>query len=1166
MKSLTRIQQPGASPSALISLFVRHRNAANLVMVLLIIFGAISLGRINTQFFPKIEVPVITVAVEWSGASAEDVESNILEVIEPELRYLDGVDRVTSRAREGIASIGIEYQSGVDLKEALREAETAVKAITTLPEDSETPTVRQSTRGFDRVARLALTGPVSETALRFYAKKVRDDLIERGIDKILFTGLRTRELHVDIPERELRRLDLTVGDVSRLIAANSRDLPSGQMEGEVERQLRTLANAETPRDLGKIEVRSFASGEKVRLSDIAEIRDDYKDGEPRGFINGQRAIQIEIQRADTADTLKTNQILTGYLKDIEGTLPAGLELLQYDVRANALTDRIMLLVTNGLGGLILVIGILFIFLNARIAFWVAAGIPVAMLATIGIMWMLGQTINMISLFGLIMMLGIIVDDAIVVGEHTATRFSAGDGPIEAAENGASRMIMPVSAAMITTIAAFAPILVIQGGIGQIMGALPIVVIAVIIASLIECFLILPGHLAHTLRPRTARRWSYWRQFTVALLVGVFAVSVAEPDKGGWFVELTNGIMAWVRGYVVVPQLPISSQAIVDFIQQQRQSTSLVRFMAALAIVAYVSSVLVEAVFSLLAMWRQRGRPEGQVVTDGAFRRGFDRGFAWFRDKPFDLLVRGSFSFRYFTISVAAGLFGVGVIGLIMGGKVGFVFFPSAEAENINARIVFNAGMPEAKAIDAINRIESALKTAEQKLTGGKEKLVVASFATLGQAGRSTGDNVASIRVQLTTSEERTIRTPLITRAWRQALPKIAGVRRTAIYESRGGPPGRDIEIQLQGPDISVLKQAATSIVPLVQALDGVSGVSDDLPYGKPELAMQLTDRGASLGFTIDDVGRQLRNAFEGAIPRRFADGDDEITIRVSRIMPNNGTAALRNFQMKSPVGEFVPLDEVVSITEKQGFAAIERIDGKATVSVTADIDTKVSTTEKAIAELEASNLQQIASRYGVTYRYSGRDEERREAFADLQIGALIALAVIYIVLAWVFASYWRPIAVMLIIPFGIVGAVFGHYLLGLKLTILSFIGLLGLSGILVNDSIILVSRLDERLKEGDSLKEAAIGASRDRLRAVLLTSLTTIGGLIPLMFEKSLQAQFLLPMATTMVFGLASATLLVLFLVPAFVGIGEDIRRILVALFGKSTPPAKTGTVIQPAE
>ena len=1152
--------------SGLVSLFVRHRNAANLVMVLMIIFGALALGRINTQFFPKIEIPVISVSVTWSGASAEDVESNILEIIEPEIRYLDGVDRVTSRAREGTASIGIEYESGVDLKEALREVETAVNAITTLPEDAETPSVRRSTRGFDRVARLALTGPVSEKALRFYAKKIRDDLIERGIDKTIFTGLRTRELQVDIPEQELRRLDLTVGDVSRIIASNSRDLPSGQMEGSVEKQLRTLADAEDAKGLGAIEVRSFASGEKVRLRDIAEITDGYKDGEPRGFINGQRAIQIEVQRADNADTLRTNQILSEYLKEIEGALPAGLEIVQYDVRANALTDRIMLLVTNGLGGLVLVVGILFVFLNARIAFWVAAGIPVAMLATIGIMWLMGQTINMISLFGLIMMLGIIVDDAIVVGEHTATRFTEGDGPYEAAENGAGRMVMPVSAAMITTIAAFAPILVIQGGIGQIMGVLPIVVIAVIIASLIECFLILPGHLAHTLRPRTARRWSYWRQFTLALLIGVFAISVAEPGKGGWFIELTNGLLAWIRGYIPIPQFPGSPEQIVGFIQAQREGVALPVFIGALAVIAYVSSVVLEAILSLWSRWRNKGRSESELVTDGAFRRGFDKAFNWFRDRPFDLLVRASFSFRYFTIAVAAALFGVGVIGMIMGGKVGFVFFPSAEAENINARLVFNAGMPEDKAIDAINRINAALLEAEKQLTDGKEQLVVASFATLGQAGRSTGDNVASIRVQLTTSEQRTVRTPEITRAWRRALPKIAGVRRAAIFESRGGPPGRDIDIQLQGPDIAVLKEAATAIIPLVQAVDGVSGVSDDLPYGKPELTMQLKERGASLGFTIEDVGRQLRNSFEGAIPRRFADGDDEITIRVSKVMRSNGTAALRNFELKSPAGDFVPLSEVVEIAESQGFAAIERIDGKATVSITADIDTNVNTTENAIAELEASNLQQIVDRFGVSYRYSGRDQERREAFADLQVGALAALAVIYIVLAWVFASYWRPIAVMLIIPFGVVGAVYGHYLLDLKLTILSFIGLLGLAGILVNDSIILVSRLDERIRDGDSLKEAAIGASRDRLRAVLLTSLTTIGGLIPLMFEKSLQAQFLLPMATTMVFGLASATLLVLFLVPAFVGIGDDIYRTLVALFGKSRPPLKSGTVIQPAE
>ncbi|MEE9375027.1 MAG: efflux RND transporter permease subunit [Rhizobiaceae bacterium] len=1149
-------------PKSIVSLFVRHRNAANLIMALMVIFGVISLGRINTQFFPSIEIPVITVSVPWSGASAQDVESNILELLEPELRYLDGVDRLTSRAREGLASIGIEYTSDTDMSEALREVETAVKAVTTLPEDADTPTVRQASRGFDRVARLAVTGPLSETALRFYAKKIRNDLIERGIDKVIFTGHRRRELKIDIPEQELRRLGLTIADVSRVITSNSRDLPSGQMQGSVEKQLRTISHAKTPRELGALEIKSFASGEKVLLKDIASITDGYEDGQPRGFMQGQRAIQIEIQRAESADTLRTNKVLTNYMQEIEGKLPAGLALKVYDVRANALTERIMLLVTNGLGGLIIVVAILFVFLNGRIAFWVAAGIPVAMLATIGILYLLGQSINMISLFGLIMMLGVIVDDAIVVGEHTATRFEKGDGAFEAAENGAERMVTPVSAAMITTIAAFGPIFVIQGAIGQIMGVLPVVVIAVIIASLIECFLILPGHLAHTLKPKRTRRWSYWRQFTLALVIGTFGVSVSKASSGGWFIELSHSLASWTQSYVPLPELPISPEAIIEFIQEKRSSTTPTFFMIGLAIIAYAASVLLEAVLALYSTWRRRGKSDQEIVADGAFRRVFDRGFNWFRDGPFDSIVRLSFTFRYATIAFAVGLFIVGVIGMIKSDKVGFVFFPTVESENINARIVFNAGMPEEKALAALNQIENALNNAEKILTNGNEKLIVASFVTLGKAGRSTGDNVASIRVQLTTSEQRTVRTPLIVKAWRKAVPKIAGVRRVALYESRSGPPGRDVDIQLQGPDINVLKDAATAIIPLVQTIVGVSGVSDDLPYGKAELAMELKPRGAALGFTIEDVGRQLRNSFEGSIARRFADGDDEITVRVSKKLRTNGTAALRNFELKSKAGDFVPLSEVVKITESQGFAVIERIDGKATVSVTGDIDSKLNTTENAITDLEASGLKQIVDRFGISYRYSGKDEERRKAFVDLQTGAITALVIIYIVLAWVFASYWRPIPVMLIIPFGIVGAVYGHYLMDMKLTILSFIGLLGLAGILVNDSIILVSRLDERLEEGDTLVEAAVGSSRDRLRAVLLTSLTTIGGLVPLMFEKSLQAQFLLPMATTMVFGLASATILVLFLVPAFIGIGNDISRSLDALFGRMSEDIKSGSVL----
>jgi multidrug efflux pump subunit AcrB len=1142
--------------AGLISLFTRHRNAANLVMVLMILFGTFALGRINTQFFPTTEIPVVTVAVSWPGASAEDVEANILEVLEPELRYLDGVDRVTSRAREGVASIGLEYEQGEDMKEAQREVESAVSAVTNLPEDAEQPTIRQAAF-FDRVARIAVTGPFSEGALRFYAKKVRDDLIERGIDKVVFTGMRDRELQVDVPEYELRRLGLTIGDVSERIQQNSRDLPSGQMEGSVERQLRTLADISTAEALGEVEVRAFESGEKVRLGEIANVAEGFEDGQPQGFLEGKRAIQLEIQRAATADTLATSAILTDYLNEVEGQLPAGLEIVQYDVRADALTDRIMLLVTNGLGGLALVIAVLFIFLNARIAFWVAAGIPVALLATIGIMWVLGQSINMLSLFGLIMMLGVIVDDAIVVGEHTATRFADGDGPYEAAEEGAGRMVIPVSAAMITTISTFGPILVISGVLGQIIGVLPIVVIAVIVASLVECFLILPGHLAHTLHPRATRRWSFWRQFAVALIVGVFVISISGPNAGGWFVLMTQSITGIVGSYVPLPNLGLDLEAGLDWLQALRSSTGPMIFLAGLAVVAYAASVAVEAVFAFFATRARRRNPDGDPMQDGRFRRTFDRGFTAFRDGPFDAVVRFAYRLRYVTMALAFASVIIGVWGVVASGKVGFVFFPSAEAENINARIVFNAGVSETRSIAVLREVEMALRRAETELGEG-EPLVVAAFSTLGRAGRSTADNVASIRVQLTTSEARTIRTPAIVKEWRAQVPKMAGVSRVALFESRGGPPGRDIEIQLQGPDVAVLKQAAADMIPLVETINGASGVSDDLPYGKPEFAMELTPRGSALGFTIESVGRQLRDSFEGAIPRRFADGDDEITVRVAKVMRASGAAALRELELRSPAGEFVPLSDIVAITERQGFASIERIDGRATVSVTADINTDINTTENAIATLEASGLADITSRYGIQYRYSGKDEERREAFADLTIGVVLAMSINFIVLAWVFASYWRPLAVMLIIPFGIVGAVLGHLAMGMPLTILSVIGLLGLSGILVNDSIILVSRFEQRRQMGEAVDEAIIGASRDRLRAVLLTSLTTIGGLVPLLFETSLQAQFLLPMAVTMVFGLASATVLVLFLVPVFMGIGYDINAAFRTLFGSPKLPTST--------
>ncbi|WP_306119995.1 MULTISPECIES: efflux RND transporter permease subunit [unclassified Roseitalea] len=1136
-----------ASPRGLIGAFLRHNNAANLLMVLMILFGIFALARINTQFFPTIQTDTVSVSIAWSGASAEDVERNVLAVAEPALRFIEGVKEMNSYAREGSGSIRLEFREGADMTQAVADVEEAARAIGNLPEGDEDPQVTTG-QWFDRVASISIGGDVGEATLRQWAKRIRDDLIARGIDKVSFTGMRDPELQVVVPERELRRLDLTVDDVSRAIAANSRDLPSGNLDGVIERQLRTVADVGSARALGEVEVRSFASGEKVLLGEIAQIRDGFEDGSIQGFSRTYPAIEIDVQSTATADTLTTNAILQDYVAEIRPQLPANLELQVYEVRADALNERIMLLVKNGLGGLVIVLVVLFAFLHARIAVWVAAGIPVALLATVGLMYVFGETINMFSLFALIMMLGVIVDDAIVVGEHTDTRLAMGDDPITAAENGVGAMFTPVTAALATTIATFAPLFMIGGTMGQIMSVLPMVVIAVAIASIVECFFILPGHISHALDGRRAPRWSHWRVFIVALVVTLFLAAFFTRAGGEGGVAASLGMLA--------------------ALDQWRLSVSPLVFGAVAASLALVLAVLVElALYAMRVGFGARRRPydPDELPEDGWFRRNFDAGFDWVRRGPFAYLVGLSFNWRYVTIAMAIGLIMVFAWGLRAGGHVGFVFFPSPESDSISGSVIMHPGTPEAEAIEAVRQFELALQRAEDRLTADNgEQLIDAVFVTLGSSGRSQGDNLARIKVQLTLSERRSVRTPQIVRAWQAEAPELPSVRRFAVRQARGGPPGADIDVELRGESIAVLKQAAVDVTNIVAAIPGVSGVEDDLPYGKPELVMTLTARGAALGFSLDEVGTQVRNAVEGMVPRRFARGDDEVAIRVTKAMAQEGTAALRSMMLTAPGGNAVPLAEVVEMREQQGFSAIQRKDGKTTISVTGEIDAAINTTDGVVDRLVSSGaLDTVARQYGIEYAFGGRSQEQREAFRDLGFGTLVALSVIYIILAWVFGSYFRPFAVMAIIPFGVVGAVVGHWLMGYQLTMLSMIGLLGLAGILVNDSIILVTRLDERLRGGEDIRTAAVGASCDRFRAVLLTSLTTIGGLIPLLFETSLQAQFLLPMAITMVFGLATATLLVLFLVPAFIGIGDDVRGALVAIYGDRR---RTGPQALPGE
>ncbi len=1014
-----------------VKFFTHHRNASNLLMIILILSGMFALTKLKTQFFPSVEIPVIVVNVVWPGASPEDVEKSILKSLEPELRFTDGLSEFASFAREGVASIRMEFESGTNMQSALSDVESAVNNVTTLPEESERPIIRH-VKFFEDVAELSISGPYSEKVLKSYATKIRDGLLEAGIDQVNLSGYRDEEIWVNVRPEELRRLDLTVADIASKIAQISQDLPSGTLDGAIDKQIRSIGQAEDTMAVSQIEVKSLPGGEKIYLRDIATIETRFDKDAAISFQGKSRAIGLGVKRALAADTLKVANILNDYLEKTLPTLPPDLKVIKYDVAADAVSDRIGLLLKNGAGGLVLVLIILFIFLNARIAFWVAVGIPVSVMATLGIMYLTGQSINMISLFALILTLGIIVDDAIVVGEHTATCWERGDGALAAAERGATRMLAPVVAATLTTQAAFLPLFLVGGIIGDIISALPAVVIAVLVASLIECFFILPGHLRH-------------------------------------------------------------------------------------------------------ALSHMKSKP-------GTFRRNFDKQFGRFRDNWFGRVSACTFRLRYTTVAAAIGILIV-AIGVMASGRVTFQFFPTPEPEVIQADVVFVAGTPREVTAAALTRIEASLTRVVAGLAQGKEKLVSTTYSTLGTSGQSRGDHLARIKVQLTRAEERSVRTNKIIEEWRKAAPQIPGVERIAITGRRGGPPGRDIDVQLSGANPAILKKAALELRGLLARYPGVSGIADDLPYGKQEILLEITPRGAALGFTTQSVGRQVRNAFEGAIAKRFARGDEEITIRVREDNKAAGSQSLRDLFIRSPQGVEVPLTEVVDLRDKAGFSLIQRREGKTSVAVTADVDADITTSIVVEAALRAQGLKDIAAKYGIEYAFKGKSEERNETFGDLFIGVILALTLMYIILAWMFGSYVKPAIVMLIIPFGLVGAIFGHLIMGFPMTILSFFGLLGLSGILVNDSIILVSQVDKHLEAGETMEESASGGARDRLRAVLLTSLTTIGGLTPLLFEKSLQAQFLLPMAITLVFGLAVATVLVLILVPAVLGIQNDIAR-----------------------
>ena len=1046
----------GASTQApgFIALFARHPTAANLLFALMIVCGLFAAGKINRQFFPDFGIDFVTVTVSWPGASAEDVDSNIVQAIEPSVRFLNGVETVISSSYEGVASVSVEFEAGHNMQEALADVESAISQLRTLPEDAEEPEIRRIIR-YETISKLVVSGPFPESSLKRIAKSIRDELLDLGIDRIDLFGARDEEIWVDVNPTVLRRFDLKLSEIAERIGVSSQDLPSGEIAGG-EQQVRSLGLKRTAAEVAKIEVRALPDGRKVRLDEIATVREAFKDTNRVAFRDGEPAIELHIRRAINTDALDIAKTVDQYIEDLKPRLPPSLNLEQYDIRAKSIQQRIQLLVNNGLGGLVLVLAVLFLFLNARVAFWVAAGIPAAMLAAVGIMWISGQTINMISLFGMIMAIGIVVDDAIVVGEHAEARFRQGLDPLAAAVAGAHRMAAPVTSATLTTIAAFMPLFLISGIMGQIISAIPFVVIAVLLASLLECFYVLPGHLRHAL-----------------------SGNVAAP-----------GVL-------------------------------------------------------------------------GRFRLRFDTAFDNFRQGAFKRLVTRAVRFRYVTVAVAIALLMIAV-ATVFGGRVGYTFFPSPEADKIYANIEMVSGTSRTRTREMLLEVEQALYRAADSLDDENGDLVQMILGKLGlpvgdrQGGASvsSSDTVGGLVVELKTSDQRSVRAATLMDAWRREVQPQPGLDTFTVKAQQTGPPGRDIDIRLRGGSISDLKSAAAAVKELVERYPGVTDVDDDLPVGKPEVILEVTPAGQALGFTTAEIGRQVRNAIDGAIAKRFPRDDEEVWVRVQLDRRAVDTSMLDSLYLRSPSGAEVPLGAVVTMRKEVGFARIRREDGRREVSVTAEVDSTVTSTGAVIRGLREAGLDDLVDKFGVAYEFSGRAEEQADTSSDMRFGGLLGLALIYIILAWVFSSYARPFVVMSIIPLGFVGAVLGHFLWGADLTILSVFAILGLAGIVINDSIVLVTTIDERQKT-ESLEAAAIHGACDRLRAVALTSATTIGGLTPLLFETSVQAQFLIPMAITIVFGLVVTTLVVLLLVPAMIVLQGDFGRyVAIKIGGRSAVTA----------
>lgn len=1025
---------------SLVRWFTNNSVAANLLMIFIVAAGAVTLSsRLPLEVFPSFELNRITIQVPYRGATPVEVEQGITIKVEEAIQGLEGIDSITSNAAEGLGTISVGLESDANSEKLLDEVRQRVDQIGDFPADAESPSVYIPARSREVIS-VIVSGALPEQELVSIASRVRDDLEALPtVSSVQVSGARDFELAIEVSENTLTQYQLTLADVSRAISNSSLELSAGAIRtasGEV--LLRTAGQAYSAEDFAAVVLQTRADGTRLTLGDVATISDGFDEDRLDQRYNGQSSVEVDVYRTGLQSAIEVAEEVKAYLLEAEETLPYGVTLGYWRDSSRVVKARLNTLLESALFGGLLIILLLSLFLRFWVAVWVFVGVPVSILGGIAMMPVLGVSLNLLSLFAFILVLGIVVDDAIVTGENIFTHMKRNPNRIEAAIEGTNEVAIPVTFGVLTTVAAFIPLLMIEGARGQIFAQIPLIVIPVLLFSIIESKFILPSHLSH--------------------------LNFHSKKKPNIFARMQH------------------------------------------------------------------------KIADG---------FEWCIHNIYRPALAACLSFRYATLACFVGVAMI-VFAMVSAGHVSFIFFPRVQSETAVASLEMPEGTPFEVTQRHIQRITDVVSDLQEEYVDPdtNESVIENVMSISGSSGGgSRASHRGRVMFEIMPPEERTVDVTSreLVSELRQRIGSIPGAK-NLTYRAEIGRGGSPIDVQISGFDFDELREASALMKARLLTFEGVSDVSDTFEGGKQEIQLTLTANGEQLGLTLSDVAGQVRNAFLGTQVQSFQRGRNDVQVIVR--YPEEGRVSITNVEqmlLVTPTGERVPLYSVANVSLGQGFSVIKRVDRRRTVNVQADVD-KTAANVEGIKEGLVSYADELTQTFpDLRFSLEGEAREQSDSFGSLKTGIIFVLLVIYTLLAIPFRSYVQPIMVMLVIPFGIVGGILGHVVMGMSLSIMSYMGMLALCGVVVNDSLVLVDYVNKRRDEGMPLFEAVRTAGVARFRAVILTSLTTFFGLVPLIFETSTQAQFLIPMAVSLGFGILFATVVTLLFIPVMYLIFSDL-------------------------